>query len=105
MTARAGPPKRSRRRAQEFLKGPVPLGWLAVAARLRGKALAVGIAVWFESGRKKRSVVNLTGPILARFGVSRHSAYRALEALEKAGLVRVERNNGKNSLVEIKEQP
>ena len=34
----------------EFLKGPIPLDWLSVAAKLRGKApIAVALAIWFEA--------------------------------------------------------
>src|SRR5689334_1752081 len=54
----------------EFLKGPIPLPWLTAASMLSGKApLAVGLAVWFESGRRKSREVRLTTAILRRFGV------------------------------------
>lgn len=33
-----------------FLKGPIPLPWLQGAARLPGKALHVGVVLWFLSG-------------------------------------------------------
>jgi hypothetical protein len=100
-TAQAQLSKRPPRPSGAFLKGPIPLDWLALASRLRGKALAVGLAVWFESGRKKRRTVTLTGPVLNRFGVNRFAAYRALRALEGAGLARAERRAGKNPTVEI----
>jgi hypothetical protein len=93
--------KSPRRQKGDFLKGPIPLEWLASAARLPGKALAVGVAVWFESGRKKRRTVALTGPVLQRFGVSRFATYRALQILATAGLVSVERRTGKNPTVTL----
>jgi hypothetical protein len=89
----------------EFLKGPIPLAWLAPAARLLGRALAVALSVWFESGRKAQRTVHLTGPILARFGVSRKALYHGLRALEAAGLVSVERRAGKNPTVTILDPP
>jgi DNA-binding transcriptional ArsR family regulator len=86
----------------EFLKGPIPLPWLTAASMLAGKApLAVGLAVWFEAGRRKLSEVKLTTAILKRFGVNRKAKYRALKSLEKAGLVRVRREPRRNPVVTI----
>lgn len=88
----------------EFLKGPIPLPWLTVASKLAGKGpLAVALAVWFESGRRKSHEVRLTTAILQRFNVNRKAKYRALRSLEKAGLVRVRREHRKNPVVTILE--
>ncbi len=86
----------------EFLKGPIPLPWLSSAAKLRGKApLSVALAVWFEAGRRRSNEVHLTTAILNRFSVSRKAKYTALNALEKAGLIRVRRQPWKNPIVTI----
>jgi hypothetical protein len=86
----------------EFLKGPVPLAWLSSAARLAGKApLAVGLAIWFEAGRRRSNEFILTTAILARFNVSRKAKYRALEILEEARLIRVYRKPRRNPVVTI----
>ena len=37
-------------RPSTYLKGPIPLDWLSTAARLPGKSLHVGIALWFMGG-------------------------------------------------------
>lgn len=88
----------------EFLKGPIPLPWLTVAAQLSGKApVAVGLAIWFESGRRKSNEVKLTTAILQRFAVKRKSKYSALKSLEDAGLIRVRREPRKNPMVTILE--
>src|SRR5262249_29957289 len=72
------------------------------AAMLPGKApLAVGLALWFEVGRRKSREVKLTSAILERFGVNRKAKYRALESLEKAGLVRVRREPRRKPVVTI----
>jgi len=77
-----------------FLKGPVPLAWLAGAATLRGRALAIGVLVWFMVGMKRATVVTIPGAWLAEFGVDRFAFYRGLAALERHGLVEVDRRRG-----------
>ena len=85
---------RSGRVSGLFLKGPVPLAWLAGAARLRGRALAVAILVRFMVGIKRATVVTVPRARMAEFGLDRFAFYRGLAALECRGLVRVERRRG-----------
>lgn len=94
-----------RQKAQRFLKGPVPLSWLMVAAQLSGKALAVGIALWFRSGLERSSQVRLPTTLLTLFGIDRHAKARAIDALEKASLIAVERRKGKNPVITILDAP
>lgn len=97
-------PRSSGRRVHgEFLKGPIPLLWLTAASKLSGKSpLAVGLALWFEAGRRRSLTVTLTTAILARFGVQdRKAKYRGLRALEEAGLIGVLRVPRRNPLVTI----
>jgi hypothetical protein len=91
----------ARKRRKEFLRGPIPLGWLHKAAQLRGKALAVGIALWFKAGVTKQFVVKASNTLWSKLGINRKSAYRALTALEHAGLVSVERHAGRAPVVKI----
>jgi hypothetical protein len=100
-SAAAAPPRH--RRGEWFLKGPIPLKWLAQASGLPGKALHVGVAIWFLAGMKKSSTVSLAAAVLRTFGVSRHSVYRALSALESAALVSVDRHRGRNPIVTLLE--
>ena len=101
---RAPPPSKKPPRhkaGEKFLKGPIPWKWLAQAARLPGKAFHVAIVVWFLAGIKSRRTIALSGSALRGLGVSRHSGYRGLKALEEAGLVKVSRHVGRNSMVTI----
>ena len=100
-TAKTAVSRRPPRQTGHFIMGPIPLAWVGPAAGLPGKALAVGLAIWFQRGLKKCETVTLTSPILNQFRVDRHAKYRALAALEQAGLVKVERRMGKNPTVEI----
>jgi hypothetical protein len=107
MLAKAEKSKRLPRHGpkEEFLLGPIPMSWLSPASRLNGKALALGLALWFQGGRRSSRQVTLSGPILERLNVKRKAMYRGLEALEAAGLVSVVRQLGKNPTVTILDPP
>ena len=91
------------RGGEKFLKGPVPLPWLARAARLPGRSLDLGVALWFLAGLKRTRMVSLSNSVLAQFGVDRYAKYRALNWLERDGLVVVERHPGRNPVVTLLE--
>ena len=104
VAAKVGEQKVPKKISGEFLKGPIPLLWLTAASNQSGKApLAVGLAIWFESGRRKSNEVKLTSAILQRFAIKRKSKYTALKSLEDAGLIRVRREPRKNPVVTILE--
>ena len=86
---------------EKFLKGPVPLRWLTLAARLPGRSLHIGVVLWFLAGLQRDSRVALSSNLLAEFGVDRHAKYRALIWLEGDGLVTVKRHGGRNPVVTI----
>ena len=94
-----------RRRQREFVKGPIPLWWLIGAGNLSGKALAVGVVLWFLFGVEKNSRVRLRAALLNRFGIDRHAGYRGLQKLESAGLVAVERHRGRCPIVTLQTDP
>ena len=84
-----------------FLKGPIPMAWLNEAARLPGKALNLGIAIWWLAGMAQTKTFKLTGKALDQLGVSRDAAADALKRLEGRGLIRVQRAPGQRPTVEI----
>ena len=85
---------------ERFLKGPIPLNWLKKAAELPGKAILVGLDLWYRVGLTKSAEVKLS---LSRsaFGCGRYSGGRGLKALEKAGLISVRRAEGKKAFVKV----
>lgn len=109
------PPAPSPRRAQKrpqttepFLRGPIPLWWLASAHRAGGSALAVGLALWFVRGVNfgKRAPVKVDSSVRRRFGLSRDQTGYGLRALEAAGLVEyVKKGRGHCAVVEILDRP
>jgi hypothetical protein len=95
------PQRKGRRPRQEFIRGPLPVPWLAQAAALPGRALAVALAIWFRSGIEGSRTVTLFPSAIEKFKVNRFSAYRALAALEQAGLIAVTRQRGRSPSVTI----
>jgi hypothetical protein len=93
------------RQGANFLKGPIPLSWLTVAAKQSGKALHVSMALWFLAGITRNRTVPLSAKVTSQFGVNRYAAYRGLKALEHAGLVSAVRHPGRLPIVTILDVP
>jgi hypothetical protein len=89
-----------RRRDRRFIRGPIPLDWILIASELSPSALKVALIICYIRGTSKvSSKITITRPALDRFSVSRRSAYRALDEMEKAELISVEKRKGRNSLI------
>lgn len=95
--------RRALRRAPSyFLKGPIPLAWLARAGALPGKTLHVGLALWFFANMRRTRVVGVSKGVIARlFGITPSSVKRAIHALEEDRLVTVHRRPGCKSSFEL----
>lgn len=91
--------RRTRGPKQRFIRGPLSLGWISRAAKLPGQALHVALWLSYQSGLHRSLTVKLRGQ--DAFGVTRWASSRALEVLEDAGLVRVERRPGKAPVVTL----
>ncbi len=89
------------RKGEHFLKGPVPLNWLAQAARCGGKALSVAIILWYRAGLKRSPTVKVPRWTADKFGLGRHAKTRGLKALERAALVSVKRQTGCSPVVTL----
>jgi hypothetical protein len=94
-------------RGELFVKGPIPWNWLVIATRAlpRGKALHVAIVLWFQAHLQNSPTVKLSATRLRELGVDRHAGYRALDALEKAELVKVVRRPGRLPTVTLLDSP
>ncbi len=93
--------KLTKQRSARYLRGPVPLAWLQAAARLPGRALQVGLALWYLVGVTKSATVSLSSVQLAGFGVDRSAKRRALTALAGAGLITLDQVPGRNPVVTV----
>ncbi len=104
-TARPSKPHRAprHRAGQWFLKGPIPGPWLTRASGLSWRALRVGLALWYLAGLKKSRTVSPTWDVWRRFGLPPDAGRRGLAALERAGLVTVDRHVGRCPVVTIQD--
>jgi hypothetical protein len=90
--------------ARNFLRGPIPLPWLIVAAKLPGRSLHVGLALWYYAGMRSTHQINFPIRWLkTALNMERHAAYRGLRHLERADLVSVARHRGHASIVTLLE--
>jgi hypothetical protein len=102
--APAKPPRH--RPGEPFLKGPIPWPWIVQAARLPGKALAIGLTLWREAGCQKRRTVPLNlSATAAALGMGRKTAMRGLRALGRAGLVKATHAAGRCLTVDLLDAP
>ena len=97
------PPRHGR--GEWFLKGPIPWAWLARALSLPGKALHVGVVLWFRAGLEQSRTIALSMTRFEEVGVSRFSASRGLRRLKKARLVKVKAGKGRKPRVTIVHNP
>jgi hypothetical protein len=74
---------------------------LEAAATLPGKALNVGLAIWYRAGLEGTPKVTVSNGTLSIFGVSRYAAYRAFAALGAAGLIRVDAGTGRKARITL----
>jgi hypothetical protein len=83
------------------LYGPIPWAWWLPASRLPEKSLQVASAVWFQAGWERSARIELALGEWGELGLSRFSVRRGLDALETAGLIKVERRPGWSPIVTI----
>jgi hypothetical protein len=89
------------RSGELFLKGPIPRLWIVGASKLSGRALHVGLELWYFAGLTRSLLVSLNQSRLTELGVSRDSARRGLRQLEEAGLISVQRHSGRKPIITI----
>ena len=92
-------------RREPFLKGPIPLPWLAKAATLRKPALPAGLCLWFHRGVSCQTQIRVSGSVRKKLGLSAGQMLRGLRALSQANLIRFTKTGrGRCAVVEIVEQ-
>ena len=87
-------------RPSQFMR-PIPIAWIAAAAKLPGRSLHAGIALWCAARMAHSTTVSLNNVSSRQFGIDRNQKYRGLQWLENAGLITVERKIGRAPIVTI----
>ena len=89
---------------EPFLRGPIPLEWLARAAQLRKPAILAGLCLWFVRGVSKNTgPLRVSAAVRKKLRLSAGQMLRGLRALEVGGLVRfVKGGRGRCAVVEIR---
>lgn len=80
----------------KFIGGPIDVSWVVQASRLGVRALLVGLALWHLKKLRQSDTFTVSNLMLQEWGVQPDAKSRALRALERAGLIGVERR-GKRS--------
>jgi hypothetical protein len=96
---------RKQRRRQEYVGGTFRLSWLAKANRAHVHGLALALLIKRQIDLEGEEPVTLSEETYDHLGVSRQSRYRALQGLEDAGMVRVERGHGRLPRIWLLEPP
>jgi hypothetical protein len=86
--------------------GPVPAWWLirSLRAGIRKSygAVFMGALLWRQYWLEhQKQPLKLTGRVLEKFGLGRRFANHALDALAKAGLIRVQKFNYRSPLITL----
>ena len=85
---------------EKFIKGPVPVWWLRKAwTECRPASLVFGLLLFLRQGMGVKPKP-ITKAEMELFGIKRWSKRAALGDLERAGLIRVQKN-GKRTIPEI----
>ena len=79
----------------------IPFDWIQGAATLPGKTVQVALALCFLKGVKQSLTFRVTQEALALASCSRQAYYQALNNLEQAGLIKVERSAGRRAVVTL----
>ena len=103
LVGEAKPTRRKPSLRGRFLKGPVPMPWLAHALHVgAGSGLGVGVVLWHLCGLKhNEKTILLSNVEVERWGISRQAKWRALGALERAGLITIERRGKRSPMVTL----
>ena len=85
----------------KFIAGPIDVSWVVQASRLGVKALLVGLALWHLKKLRQADTFIVSNLMVQEWGVQPDAKRRALRALERAGLIRIERREKRSPQVTL----
>ena len=84
-----------------FIAGPLNVAWLSKARKLGVTALWVGLGLWYIRGLRRADSFLVSNLMMQGWNVSPDAKSRALRALEKAGLITIERREKRSPRVTL----
>lgn len=84
-----------------FIKGPIPLLWIAEVCKLSKSAIKVALAICFLRGIHGDVWFKLGNSTVSRFCLTRQSKSSGLRELEQAGLIQIKRIAGSLPSVKV----
>ena len=95
---------RRKRRADRFLKGPVPLNWIREHVQCPADRLLLVLRA--HGDMQRSSEIKVTADVLRDAGIAdRKASYRAIKRLEASGSVSVSRKRGRRPIVRLAQTP
>lgn len=84
-----------------FVRGPIPMEWLSMAAAMPGKTLNVAVALWWLHGMQEGKPFKLTKKAAALLNIGRDAASGGLAQLAQGGLITLHKRSGKRPEITI----
>jgi hypothetical protein len=92
-------PRKIQKRRRHFIM--MPMAWRERLDGATGHTILVALDLIYLGWKSKGAPVKLANGMLRHDGISRHSKWRALNDLERRGLVTVERRSKRSPLVHL----
>jgi hypothetical protein len=96
---RAAVPAKLQRRKRHFIS--VPMTWFERLAGASGQTYRIALSLLYLSWRARGEPIQLTNGPLRVDGVSRYSKWRALDELERRGLIAIERRRRRAPVIRL----
>ena len=92
---------RRKRRADRFLKGPIPLNWIREHVQCPADRLLLVLRA--HGDMQRSSEIKVTADVLRDAGITdRKAAYRAIKRLEVSGSLSVSRKPGRRPVIRLR---
>ena len=96
---RAAIPKKIQRRRRHFIS--VPMAWFERLAGASGQTYRIALCLLYLDWRARGGPIQLANGLLQVDGVSRYSKWRALDELERRGLIVIERRPRRSPIIKL----
>ena len=94
---------KKRKKPERYLRGPIPMNWIISAGELAGSSLLIGMVLWhFRSLRKSTELKIGIGDLSKFCNIHPDTVRRAINSLEDAGLISVERKIGCKNMITLR---